>query len=634
MTDARAQWQAANQRHLMSCLEISRARLQIAVGQPAASLELLETREQQARNDLPLPSAIQELARRFHLTAFEREVLLLCAAYELLPDVAGLCSALNQDVVAAYPTVRTLLGCIPEPAWSALTPEGTLRKLHLLEAVGDLSLFRRRLQMPERVLHYLCGVQYTDEQLNAVKRVREHSEPARSQRAAAEMILRMWSPGSAPYHPIQLIGEDVATSAALAARQMNLELHRVKAGELRCTASEFTALWNREAVLHGAVLLLEADTPDATALVREIAAAAGFFLLIGATERLDIPKTRIVEIEPPTQLEMSAVWRRELGPAAADMNGCVDRLVGQFRLTPSQISAAAAAVTAAVDREAALWSACRKQARGRLDGLATRIQSNAGWADIVLPETQSSTLREIVSQVRNRHRVYETWGFAKRRSRGLGISALFSGVSGTGKTLAAEVLAGELDLDLYHIDLSQVVSKYIGETEKNLQKIFNVAEGSGAVLLFDEADALFGKRSEVRDSHDRYANIEVGYLLQRMESYGGLVILTTNMKSALDPAFLRRIRFVVQFPFPESSYRRRIWQCVFPAEAPLADIDFEALSELSVTGGSIANIAMSAAFFAAEEGSAVSMQHIERAARGEFAKLERPLSDARVRGVQ
>jgi hypothetical protein len=279
-----------------------------------------------------------------------------------------------------------------------------------------------------------------------------------------------------------------------------------------------------------------------------------------------------------------------------------------------------------------LWDACRSQARPRLDDLAQRISSPAGWDDLVLPELQLNTLRQIALHARQRAVVYERWGFAAKNSRGLGLSALFAGASGTGKTLAAEVLANELRLDLYRIDLSQVVSKYIGETEKNLRRVFDAAEAGGAVLLFDEADALFGKRSEVKDSHDRYANIEVSYLLQRMEAYRGLAILTTNMKSALDPAFLRRIRFVVHFPFPDAAQRAGIWRRIFPLETPTEGLDVARLARLNVAGGNIANIALNAAFLAADAGQPVRMPHLLRAAQLEYAKLEKSLTEAEVEG--
>ncbi|HKE00777.1 MAG TPA: ATP-binding protein, partial [Planctomycetota bacterium] len=263
---------------------------------------------------------------------------------------------------------------------------------------------------------------------------------------------------------------------------------------------------------------------------------------------------------------------------------------------------------------------------------AQRIDPAAGLDDVVLAPASKRWLREIVAHVRERHRVHEEWGFAAKSARGLGITALFAGASGTGKTMAAEGLARELRLDLYRIDLAGVVSKYIGETEKNLKRLFEAAEGSGAVLLFDEADALFGKRSEVKDSHDRYANVEVSYLLQRMEAYRGLAILTSNQKSALDPAFLRRIRFVVTFAFPDAEQRAAIWRGVFPARTPTADLDYGRLAQLNVAGGHIRNIAIAAAFLASQRGESVRMAHLAEAARAEYAKLERTPSDAETRG--
>jgi SpoVK/Ycf46/Vps4 family AAA+-type ATPase len=242
------------------------------------------------------------------------------------------------------------------------------------------------------------------------------------------------------------------------------------------------------------------------------------------------------------------------------------------------------------------------------------------------------TLQQIVIHMRQRAVVHQQWGFAERYSHGHGLSALFAGGSGTGKTMAAEILARELDLDLYQIDLASMVSKYIGETEKNLRRVFDAAEESGAVLLFDECDALFGKRSEVRDSHDRYANLEVSYLLQRMDSYRGVAVLTTNMHHALDAAFIRRIRFIVQFPFPDAASRARIWKGVFPQPAPLDALDFQQLSQLNVPGGVIRNIATHAAFLAAEEGGAIGARHVLEASRIEYAKMDKPLTAAETRG--
>jgi SpoVK/Ycf46/Vps4 family AAA+-type ATPase len=246
----------------------------------------------------------------------------------------------------------------------------------------------------------------------------------------------------------------------------------------------------------------------------------------------------------------------------------------------------------------------------------------------VVPDEQMRLLRQIAAQVRWRNQVYEAWGFAHKMNRGLGLSALFTGESGTGKTMAAEVIANELCLNLYRIDLSAVVSKYIGETEKNLQRLFDAAEDGGAILFFDEADALFGKRSEVKDSHDRYANIEINYLLQRMEAYRGLAILATNMKSALDQAFLRRLRFIVNFTFPSLAERKQIWQKVFPPQTPRDDLDFDRLARLNLSGGNIHSIALNAAFLAVQPGLPVTMQEVLAAARTEFRKLEKPFNEA------
>jgi SpoVK/Ycf46/Vps4 family AAA+-type ATPase len=245
---------------------------------------------------------------------------------------------------------------------------------------------------------------------------------------------------------------------------------------------------------------------------------------------------------------------------------------------------------------------------------------SATWDDLILPSMQLQALHEIASQVRHCAKVFEEGGGSAKDSRGPGISALFAGASGTGKTMAAEVLANYLALDLHRVDLSAVVSKYIGETEKNLRRVFEVAEERGSVLLFDEADALFDKRTEVKDSHDRYANVELNYLLRQVEAYRGLAILTSNQKSALDPAFLRQLQFVVEFPFPDAEQRYAIWRRIFPVATPTDALDFAKLSRLNLAGGNIRNVALNAAFLAAEAAEAVGMDHLLRAARSEYAK--------------
>jgi SpoVK/Ycf46/Vps4 family AAA+-type ATPase len=344
------------------------------------------------------------------------------------------------------------------------------------------------------------------------------------------------------------------------------------------------------------------------------------------------------EVNKPGPPGQKRLWEQALGAAAADLNDALDDVSEQFSLSAETIASIAASAVCgenssdAEPAAARLWGACRSVAHPRLESLATRILPSSGWCDLVLPDMQTQALHQLAAQSRHRMTVYETWGFSAKGRRGLGISALFAGPSGTGKTLAAEVLASELRLDLYRIDLSAVVSKYIGQTEKNLKQVFDAAEVGGVLLLFDEADALFGKRSEVKDSHDRYANIEVGYLLQRMESFQGLAILTTNLKSSLDKSFQRRLRFTIDFPFPDATQREAIWARVFPTQTPTRNLQPARLARLNVAGGNIRNIALNAAFLAAEAGGSVEMAHVLQATRMEALKLERPLSDMEIRG--
>ena len=428
--------------------------------------------------------------------------------------------------------------------------------------------------------------------------------------------------------------------AATSCARLGLALHVLLARDIPAHASErdgLCRLWQRESILGRSGLLVEVDDEADVDVRRRTAAlvdALGGVLVVGAREPLSELRRVATRLEVPRlpTVEQRAAWQRALGDRAGSLNGDVDALVAHFDLGVHAIDAACAQATAD-PRElgVALWESCRRQARPRLDDLAQRIEALAGWEDLVLPESEREVLEEIAMNVRGRARVYGDWAFARKCARGLGVSALFEGASGTGKTMAAEVLARELRLDLYRIDLSQVVSKYIGETEKNLRRVFDAAETGGVILLFDEADALFGKRSEVRDSHDRYANIEVSYLLQRMEAYRGLAILTTNQPEALDDAFMRRLRFVVRFSFPDHAERAEIWRRIFPAAAPVSGLDEDALAELSLAGGNIRNVALSAAFYAADAGESIGMHHVARAAARECAKLQRPLTEAGVR---
>jgi hypothetical protein len=350
-----------------------------------------------------------------------------------------------------------------------------------------------------------------------------------------------------------------------------------------------------------------------------------------------------VECPRPNGAQRSAAWKEEIDRAGLVMetdSAVHDRLARRYHLTTAQIreAAAGAAREQTLTGEPltfdALAAASRRQSAVTLGKLAVKTEPRAGWDDLILPGEPREQLQELCSQVRHVTRVFEEWGFDAKLSYGKGVSALFSGPPGTGKTLAAEVLAGDLRLDLYKVDLSQVVSKYIGETEKNLSRVFEEAEHSNAILFFDEADALFGKRTEISDAHDRYANIETSYLLQRMEVYDGVVILASNLRENLDDAFQRRIRFVVEFPFPDAEQRLGIWQAHVPEEVPLApDVDLELLADrIPVAGGNIKNIVLNAAFLAADNGKVLGMGHLLKGARREYAKIGKLWDEAAITG--
>jgi ATPase family associated with various cellular activities (AAA) len=444
-----------------------------------------------------------------------------------------------------------------------------------------------------------------------------------------------------PVSLLQLCGddphgqEDVAAAIAASVGRVLFAAHADDLPPPGPELEHVRTLWEREALLLPAGLLIRCGADGLTPAVRQLVARLPGLVIVAGREAVELsgPFLRF-DVDKPRPVEQRRLWTRALGDSAGELDAVLDDLSEQFRLSAETIRSTGSLVRSRNGgvESAELWDLCRAVARPSLENLAQRLTPTARWDDLVLPELQMQTLHHLAAQVRHRLRVYETWGFSAKTRRGLGVSALFTGESGTGKTLAAEVLANELALDLYRIDLSAVVSKYIGETEKNLKRVFDAAEQGGSILLFDEADALFGKRGEVKDSHDRYANIEVGYLLQRMEAYEGLAILTTNLKSALDPAFNRRLRFTVNFPFPDVAQRELIWARVFPRKAPQRGVKVAQLAQLKMAGGNIQNIALNAAFLSAEAEQPIAMEHLLLAARLEAEKLERPLSDAETRG--
>ena len=633
-------WTEANQRHLTGALAEVRDLLEAKLSNGVRTSRPHSADETSA---LDRPFALNAIVEMFGLSAFERLALVLCAGIELDSAFASLCAQLHGDPARPYPTFSLLLGAMPGAHWTALTPAAPLRRHRLIEVGAGGVLTTAPLRIAERVLHFLTGIDHPDERLaGMVEPIAVPALLAASHEAAAERVTSLWNSRTA-WPRLQLCGAEVLARravAAAAAARAGIDAHAMSALALPTAPADldgFIRLWHREACLSGVALVLECDGIDANDFARietvqRFVDAMRAPLFVSSREpRSALARGAVtIEVSNVRGEEQRSLWLDALGDDAARANGALDRVVAQFALAPDRIAAVAASVRDSKDLGDALWTSCRAAARPRLDDLAQRITSNASWEDLVLPDDQVALLRDLVASVRFRPRVYDDWGFAEKDWRGLGVTALFAGASGTGKTLAAEVIANELRLDLYRIDLSGVVSKYIGETEKNLRRVFDAAEEGGAILLFDEADALFGKRSEVKDSHDRYANIEVSYLLQRMEAYHGVAILTTNSRESLDTAFLRRIRFAVQFTFPAPEEREAIWARIFPQRLPTHDLDVEKLARLSVAGGNIRNIAVNAAFGAARDNSPVTMRHLLDAARAEFVKLEKALPSSEV----
>ncbi|HWR61528.1 MAG TPA: ATP-binding protein, partial [Clostridia bacterium] len=370
-------------------------------------------------------------------------------------------------------------------------------------------------------------------------------------------------------------------------------------------------------------------------LLNKIDAFAGdVFILSNKAWKLKRPLRKhtftSIELGPPEGLERIELWesygRNYLFDDTVDFNSFSNK----FKFTPGQIKNALLYANNLAEWEkgsreigsSELAKACYLQVNHKLEKKAQLIRPKYTWEDLVLPEDVKQQLRNASNQIKYRHIVYGQWGFGKKLPYGRGLSMLYSGPPGTGKTMAAQVIARELSLELYKIDLSQVISKYIGETEKNLNEIFNEAEYSNAILFFDETDALFGKRSEVKDSHDKYANIETAYLLQKMEEFDGISVMATNFLQNIDEAFMRRINYIIKFPFPDAKYRELLWKSMYTRETPLSeDIDFGYLAErFHIAGGNIKNIVIASAFLAAENGEPVSMKHIVNAAKYELEK--------------
>lgn len=601
-------------------------------------------------------SRLAALKTLFALDDFELDLLLVALAPEIDLKYERLFAALQDDPLRRRPTVDLALDLLCRSradklarrrhleAESVLLRSGLLRLLVDTNTV-DPPLLAHALHADPQVLRWLLHQDRLDPRLAGFCSLDPPLPSIAGLDCAhiaelAERFRDCRSPSRLHLHGPAGVGKrEAAQHAANMAGRPLLIADLGLALEVGIELPLLLPTLFREALLRGAVLLLDGvdaledpgRRPWRRALIERVAAHRGVVVATTRSGAIDSGSQfdwQGLAFRLPDHAARHAAWRA----VAAEQGGTLDvdgldSLAGRFRLSARGIRDAARATRSrgAAVQAADFAAAVRAQSGGELGGIARKIESTQFWTDLMLPDDALAQLQELCAQVRQRHRVLGDWGFADKLGRGRGIAALFAGGSGTGKTMAAGIIARELGLDLYRVDLSQVVNKYIGETEKNLERVFTAAEAAQAILFFDEADTLFGKRSEVKDAHDRYANLEVGYLLQRMEDYDGLAILATNLRQNLDDAFLRRLSVIVDFPFPDEAQRLAIWQVLFPAAAPLAaDVDFAALARsAALSGGHLRNIALAAAGLAAENGGEIGQDHLWAAVRREYQKLGR-----------
>lgn len=673
-----------------------------------ASLPLEQPQVQQALDQLLLVIAgrkaaakqkgitlrLDQLQQIYQLSTIELDILLIALAPEIDLRYERLFGYLQDDITKRRPSVDLALNLLSASfaaklsSRSHFTHQAPLIRHRIVQLFDDPSqphppLLSRYLKVDERVVDYLFDIDTVATTLSPYVEVVIPEKALNNLLLPNEIKVRLaqllhYQQAAATAQLLYFqgpYGVGKATTAAALCQQLGKKL-LVVAGErlLESTESAFAPMVQlivREAILQHAViywtgfddLLRDERQPWCQLLIDALAEQPTLSILAGNTswEPKDLQRPiAFVRIEFP---RFSSAERRHFWPLSLNGNTAdeVDFgvLAAKFRFSPGQIRDAAVTAqnlarwrdpTGAQITMADLYAASRLQSNRKLAELARKITPHYTWSDIVLPPDRMRQLHEIVNQVKYRSKVYDEWGFDRKLAMGKGLNALFMGPSGTGKTMAADIMAGELGLDLYKIDLSNVVSKYIGETEKNLARIFAEAEASNAILFFDEADALFGKRSEVRDSHDRYANIETSYLLQRMEEYDGMTILATNLSKNLDDAFVRRMHFTIEFPFPDHKQRRRIWEKIWPTETPIVlpsansknsqpmlprlvdgteaiDLDFMA-QRFDVAGGNIRNIALAAAFLAADDGEIIRMDHLIRATQREYQKMGKVIVDS------
>ncbi len=606
-----------------------------------------------ATANLNIELPIDLLRQRFQLSDIEVDTLLHCLAAELHPGYGRVFAYLNNDLTRQRPSVALIVDVLgaswPErlAVRRALGPRSALFRFGLLVSSGASQL-TAELTAERSVLDFVLGAPSRPQEQAPTRLDDLFISPA--ERVAIEQTISHLSRLSAhgPESAIVVMsgapGVGRRTCARAICHHLGRQLAPPKASpQAPATAGMLIAdlpSWLRDARLAGQVPGIyvpreSGEEPSPLPLLVDGVVAAGgglTFMFVEADEPPRLPSMTVnvlkLHLDTPTAAVRSRVWRQALRQRGLS---CADELIAPiaaiYPFNAGRIHACAREAELKHQEldHAALAQICRGQTHHHLERLAQPLPTRHGWDDIVLPPDELSRLKEIANAVRNRDRVMQDWGFGRKVSAGPGVNAIFFGPSGTGKTMAASILAGELGIAIYRVDLSRVVSKYIGETERNLEALFEEARRSFALLFFDEAEALFGKRSEVKDAHDRYANIEVAYLLQRMEQFEGIAILATNLRTHLDTAFLRRLQFAVEFPLPTVADRLRIWRQVWPASALLGDdLDLEFMAaHLELAGGHIRNVALTAAYLASEEPSAISMKHLVAGTRRELQKLGR-----------
>jgi AAA+ superfamily predicted ATPase len=599
----------------------------------------------------PEDSTVNCICNAFSLTPFERDVLLLCVAVDLYPAIADLCAQLQGSQLWSYPTINLALSVLESPSLRVFDQSCALFRWRLISR-GEGHLSNSFLRVDPWVVQYLMGYNYTPPDyvgaLSPEPFSAELSYVPESYEAIANRLFTLWSDETL-VQTVQICGSDPLTRQQIVAEtctQLEWELFSIDLEALSNlyppTLRSWLLWWQRRSLLAHHVLLLNYDDPAQfdprqKSALAEIKRTLSTPLILSGSKRLEEASLPALTVQPLSAQEQLEVWKSNLGEERPpELEDYLAGLALQFNLNAATIQFICQRTIQALktdgfstmsDVNHLLWHHCRTQMRDRLEALAERIEPPATLDDLVLADEVKLVLDQVIATVRNRSQVFSDWQMSSRR-QGMGIMTMLHGPAGTGKTTAAELMAYELGLDLYRVDFNRIVSQNRDETQRNIRKVFDEAEASGAVLLFDEADSIFGKRS---DAGTLYAHQDVSYLMQRMETYSGLVILTTHSLDAIDSAFLRRLQFSVQFKEPDIEQRLEIWNQIFPWSVPTQNVLFKSLAQLNLSGASIQNVALGAAFLAAEELEPVQMQHLFQAAQTEYMRLGRTLTDDELR---